>query len=132
MNKFLIALMILASVSANYIDAQVLNVKKAVTVVDTDSGEASSVVVPYKAGARVVVWSVYGSGTAAAAVAIQKADETGMTASYTTIANLETAITGTMHGTNMAPIFLGELNYSYKFIRSGATANNVIVTYTHE
>jgi hypothetical protein len=85
---------------------------------------------------RYVIWSIFGdSDKSTAVITIQKADATGVTTSYTTVATLpqtNSSLYSFDYNNDTYPVFVGDLNYRYKIVLDSTTANSLVVNYTKE
>jgi hypothetical protein len=103
------------------------------TATSTSGGATITVNITAATGRKAVIWGVVGrSDLSTSVIQIQEANTSGTTVNYTTVARIAVGAQTTSYGFNHAPLYVGKVNYGYRFLLDTTTANSLVVTYSKE
>jgi len=84
-------------------------------------------------GKRAVFYFIAGrSDLSTSVIQIQRANATGTTSNYTTVARLSVGAATTTYTNHAVPVFVGDTSYGYRLLLDSTTANSVIATIKFE
>lgn len=133
MNRLFLAAAIVACAFQSVSFAAVSKVFYSAPITSTSGGLTVTVNAAAKTGTRIVVYSMMGrSDLSTSLIQVQRADATGVTSNYTTKARYGVGAATTVYQGDIAPIYVGDVGYAYRFLLDSTTANSMVITYGYE
>jgi len=132
MKKFFLSALLLSAFVGS-VEAAPFSLLSPASDVSTTGGKTITVNVAAATGKKVAVYSMIArSDLSTSVVQVQRADATGVTSNYTTKFRIGVGATTLSVLGAVAPIFVLEKGYAYRFLLDSTTANSLVVTYGYE
>ena len=132
MKKFFLSALLL-SILGGAVDAATFDLLSPASTTSTSGGLTITVNVAAATGKKVSIYSMIArSDLSTSVVQVQRADATGVTSNYTTKFRIGVGATTLSLLGSVAPIFVLEKGYAYRFLLDSTTANSLVVTYGYE